>query len=66
MVPVYGVCGQAVRADVAAKTTAMASLQSQFDKLQIRLQKTEREEKSVVKSLNDTHSEATTLRVRGC
>ncbi len=57
---------QGLRSEVAAKASALAVLQGQFDKLQIRLQKIERDEKEKAKSLTDTHSEATTLRVSRC
>ena len=67
-VPVYAVvCGsvwQAARLDASVKATSLAALQAQYDKLQVKLQKTEREEKTVVKTLTETSTEISTLKVR--
>jgi hypothetical protein len=55
---------QVAKLDVGVKLSSLNSLQSQYDKLQVKLQAKEREEKALSRTVSDAHGETATLRVR--
>jgi hypothetical protein len=56
---------QVARLDVGVKLSTIASMQSQYDKLQVSLQKSQREEKLAAKTVSEAHAESAALRVSG-
>lgn len=49
---------------LATSTSKLSQVQSQYDQLQVRLQKTERDEKHKDKSLAEVNAETAALKVR--
>lgn len=55
---------QVARLDVGVKLSTIASMQSQYDKLQVSLQKSQREEKLAAKTVSEAHAESAALRMK--